>query len=83
MTTRAAHLVNLQAEFKKEMMEIYLLLRDESVDPVRKAKMKQRLTEVENILISELDEAKGNTEIRRKNLRAEIERETRQRRAAE
>lgn len=83
MTTRAAHLVTLQAEFKKEMAEIYLLLRDESVDPVRKAKMKQRLTEVENILLSELDEAKGNTEIRRKNLRAEIERETRQRRAAE
>ena len=81
--TRAAHLVNLQAEFKKEMAEIYLLLRDDAVDPVRKIKMKQRLTEVENILLSELDEARGNTEIRRKNLRAEIERETRQRRAAE
>ena len=83
MTSRAAQIVDLQSQFKKEMADIYLLLRDDSVAPERKSKMKERLAKLENVLLSELDEVKGNTEIRRRDLRAEIERETRHRRAGQ
>ena len=83
MMTRSAKIEELSKEFKKELGDIYLLLRDGTVDPAHKAKMRVRLGELENVLLNELDEVKGNTEIRRRDLRAEIERETRQRRLEE
>jgi hypothetical protein len=79
MMTRAAQITSLEAEFKKEMADLYLLLRNDAVAPEKKVIMKSRLNELENVLLSELDEVKGNTEIRRRDLRKEVERETRRR----
>lgn len=81
MPSRAAQIIDLQGQFKKEMADIYLFLRDDAVAPEEKQRMKDRLVKLENVLLSELDQVKGNTEIRRRDLRAEIERETRQRHA--
>lgn len=73
MMTRAAQIVDLEAKFKSQMVEIYLLLRDDSIPQEKKERMKSRLTQLENVLLSELDEVKGNTEVRRKKLQDEVE----------
>lgn len=79
MMTRSAKLESLEKEFKKEMGDLYLMLRDDAVDEAHKAKIRLRLTDLENLLLSELDHVKGNTEVRRRDLQAEIERETKRR----
>ncbi len=83
MMTRSAKLESLEKEFKKEMGDLYLMLRDDAVDEAHKAKIRLRLTDLENLLLSEIDHVKGNTEIRRRDLRKEIEDETKRRKAGD
>ncbi len=82
MMTRSAKLESLEKEFKKEMGDLYLMLRDDAVEEAHKVKIRARLTDLENLLLSEIDHVKGNTEIRRRDLRREIEDETKRRTGA-
>lgn len=52
---------DLGAEFKKEMAEIFLLLKDPSVPADRKEKAKGRLDEIERALQGHVDAAKRET----------------------
>lgn len=82
MLSRSARLTGMQETFKKEMVEVSILLKDPKLEPGRKASAMLKLKDLEDLLVLELDEAKGNTEIRRRDLQAEIERETKRRTGA-
>ncbi len=79
MMSRGVQLANMQETFKKEMVDLSVLLKDPKLEPGRKASAMLKLKEIEDLLVFELDEVKGNTEMRRRDLKAEIERETQMR----
>lgn len=82
MPSRGVQLTNMQETFKKEMVELTVLLKDPKLEPGRKASAMLKLKDLEDVLITELDEVKGNTEVRRRDLKAEIDRETKRRTGA-
>lgn len=79
MINRGAQLAGMQETFKREMVDLTVLLKDPKLEAGRKASAMLKLKEIEDLLVFELDEVKGNTEVRRKDLKTEIERETKRR----
>jgi hypothetical protein len=79
MVNKVIQLAEMQETFKKEMIDLTVLLKDPKLEPGRKASAMLKLKEIEDLLVFEIDDMKGNTEVRRRDLKAEIERETQKR----
>lgn len=73
---RTAHVAELQAACRKEMLELLVLLKDERIPVEKRARAQAKLGELEKLILSEMDEVKGNTEVRRRKLYYDLEEET-------